>query len=77
MGRKPFLKLIRSFSLIHCGKRGKYEIVAVFKTTVGDESGFSFYEFVDAENQQEFDEYMTKCKELALYETGVPAEYGG
>lgn len=42
-----------------------------------DGSGFPFYKFVDAKNQQEFDEYVSKCEELALYETGISAEYEG
>jgi hypothetical protein len=30
----------------------------------------------DAENEEEFNSYVGKCKELALYDTGVTAEYG-
>ena len=29
-----------------------------------------------AENAEAFDSYIAKCKELALYDTGVTAEYG-
>lgn len=53
-----------------------YEIIAVFKTTVYDNSGFRFYEFTNAETKEEFDSYVAKCKELSLYETGGNAEYG-
>ena len=28
------------------------------------------------ESAEQFDEYIAKCKELALYDTGVTAEYG-
>ena len=38
--------------------------------------GFRYYDFVDAENEEEFNSYVGKCKELALYDTGVTAEYG-
>ena len=31
---------------------------------------------MDAENEEAFDAYIAKCKELALYDTGVNAEYG-
>lgn len=54
----------------------KYEIIAAFKTTVYDKSGFKFYEFTDAETEEAFDSYVEKCKELSLYDTGVSAEYG-
>ena len=35
-----------------------------------------YYDFVDAENEEDFNSYVGKCKELALYDTGVTAEYG-
>ena len=54
----------------------EYEIFAVFKTTVYDDAGFKYYQFVDAELEQEFTEYVQKCKELSLYDTGISAEYG-
>lgn len=54
----------------------EYEIIAVFKTTVYDDSGFKYYLFTKAETKEEFDAYVAKCKELSLYETGVGAEYG-
>lgn len=38
--------------------------------------GFKYYHFVRAEQEEDFDEFIAKCKELALYDTGVTAEYG-
>ena len=55
---------------------GKYEVIAVFKTVAYSAEGFQYYHFVNAEDPAEFDAYIDKCKELALYETGVTAEYG-
>lgn len=55
---------------------GEYEIVAVFKTVAYSEQGFQYYHFVDAESAADFDDYIAKCKALALYDTGVTAEYG-
>ena len=57
-------------------KRGEYEIVAVFKTVAYSSAGFRYYDFVDAEDENDFNAYIAKCKELALYDTGVTAEYG-
>lgn len=56
----------------------EYEIVAVFKTFVYSDSpeSFKYYRFVNAETSEQFDEYIAKCKELSLYDTGVSAEYG-
>lgn len=54
----------------------EYEIIAAFKTTVHSEDGFQYYLFVDAEDEDAFDTYVSQCKALALYDTGVDAEYG-
>lgn len=55
---------------------GRYEVIAVFKTTVYDSKGFKYYLFTDAETEEDFDAYVKKCKELSIYDTGVSAEYG-
>ena len=57
-------------------EQAEYEIVAVFKTVAYSSEGFRYYDFVDAEDEKAFDEYVSKCKEFALYDTGVTAEYG-
>ena len=57
-------------------KRGEYEIIAVFKTVAYSSEGFRYYDFVNAEDENDFNAYIAKCKELALYDTGVTAEYG-
>ena len=55
---------------------GEYEVVAAFKTVAYSEDGFKYYHFVNAESAEAFDEYIAQCKALALYDTGVTAEYG-
>lgn len=55
-------------------KDGTYEIIAVFITTA-NEGGFPYHLFVDG-TEEEFDAFVSKCKELSLYDTGVDAEYG-
>lgn len=57
-------------------KAGDYEVMAVFHTTVYDGGGFKFYLFADAKTEEDFKAYVSGCKSLALYETGVTAEYG-
>ncbi len=56
----------------------EYEVMAVFKTIVYSDSpeSFKYYHFVDAENEEEFNAFVEKCKELSFYDTGVEAEYG-
>lgn len=53
-----------------------YQIIAVFKTSANLGDGFSYYAFVDAETEAEFDEYVKTCKDLSFYDTGLSASYG-
>ena len=55
---------------------GEYEVIAAFKTVAYSEEGFKYYHFVRAESAEQFNEYIAECKELALYDPGVTAEYG-
>lgn len=52
----------------------KYEIIAVFKTVAY--TGFEYYKFEKANSNQEFDTFITKCKELSFYEIEKTAKYG-
>lgn len=56
-----------------------YEIVSVFLSKVynKDETDvFKFYKFYDAETGEEFDEFVTNIKELALYDTEITPKPG-
>ncbi len=66
----------KTFRFDTLGSFGEYEIVCVFKTSVYAEDGFKYYHFVDAANAEEFNAYLSTCQTLALYDTGVSAQYG-
>ena len=53
-----------------------YEVIAAFKTVAYSDSGFQYYDFVNANTEEDFNAYIAKCKALSFYETGVAAEYG-
>ena len=53
-----------------------YKVFAVFQTTATLGKGFSYHQFVDAENEAEFNEFVSTCKKLALYDTGITPVYG-
>ncbi len=55
-----------------------YEIVAVCLSQVYYENDdvFKYYEFSNASTEGEFQSFYENIKELALYDTGVSAEYG-
>ena len=53
-----------------------YQIFAVFKTSANVGEGFTYHQFVDAETEEEFNEFVSTCKELAFYDTGITPQYG-
>lgn len=53
-----------------------YEIIAVFKTSANLDEGYPYHRFINAANEEEFNEFVKTCKEMAFYDTGVTAEYG-
>lgn len=53
-----------------------YKIFAVFKTSANIGQGFSYHKFVDAANAEEFNEFVSTCKNLAFYDTGITPVYG-
>jgi sortase B len=74
--KKSFWETHRTFTFDTIIAHHTYEIVAVFTTTASVGKGFAYHQFVNARNEEEFDQFVTTCKDLALYETGVTAEYG-
>ena len=59
-------------------KKGKYEVMYVFRSKVYSEEdvNFKYYQFIDAGSSKEFDSYMNEMAEASLYDTGVTASYG-
>ena len=56
--------------------RQTYTVFAIFKTTASVGEGFNYHLFEDAEDEAEFDEFVSTCKKLAFYDTGITPEYG-
>ena len=54
----------------------EYEIFAAFLTTASVGKGFAYHEFVFAENEAAFDAFVSECRALALYDTGIVPQYG-
>ena len=73
---EDFYKAHRTICFDTLSGFGEYEIVAAFKTVAYSEQGFRYYRFVVAGSAADFDAYIAQCKALALYDTGVSAEYG-
>ena len=60
-------------------ENGNYEIIAVFREKVHyqDETDvFRYYNYCGKLTEAAFQDYITRIKEISLYETGKTAEYG-
>lgn len=57
----------------------EYEILAVFYSRVyykSEQNVFRYYYFINAENEEEYNNYVAESKKASIYDTGVTAEYG-
>lgn len=57
----------------------EYEIIAVFETRVfykSEKNVFRYYYFINAENEQEYNDFIENSKKSSLYDTGKTAQYG-
>ena len=52
-----------------------YKVFAVFKVSANI-GNFAYHQFVDANNAQEFDDFVSTCKAMSFYDTGITPVYG-
>jgi SrtB family sortase len=59
-------------------EEGRYEIFAAFLADVSsnNEQDFTYYKFIDADNENEFNDYIQNSLSQSLYDTGIKPEYG-
>ena len=56
-----------------------YEIMAVFYSRVyykDEQNVFRYYYFVNAKDENEYNNYVKQSKDASIYDTGVTAKYG-
>lgn len=56
-----------------------YEVIASFRTQItegNDDAGFQYYQFYQADTEEEFRYFYENVMELSLYDTGAAAEFG-
>lgn len=57
-------------------REGEYEIFAAFRTSGTGGEGLEYHTFVDADSPEAFDAFVTQCKALSFYDTGITPRYG-
>ena len=53
-----------------------YEIFAIFKTTADLTKGFTYHIYDTFATEKAFNEYVSTCKNLSLYDTGITPDFG-
>lgn len=57
----------------------EYEIISAFKSRVyykSEKNVFRYYYFINAESEEEYNNYVEESKKVSLYDTGKTANYG-
>lgn len=57
----------------------EFEVLSAFKSRVyyeSEENVFRYYQFIDAKNEKEYNEFVDNAKKSSIYDTNVNAEYG-
>lgn len=59
-------------------EKGTYQVMYVFRSQVYSEDDlvFKYYQFINANSEEEFNSYMKEMGAMSLYDTGVTASYG-
>ena len=59
-------------------EEAEWEVMYVFRSHVfsQEEIAFKYYQFIDANSEQEFESNMQEMANMSLYDTGVTARYG-
>ena len=73
---KDFWEDNQTFVFQTLTEKHTYQIFAVFITSGYYGIGYPFHMFVTAESAEDFNQFVADVKDLALYDTGISAEYG-
>lgn len=77
--KEDFYKKHTEIKFATSTEESDYEILAVFYSRVyykREQNVFRYYYFVNANNEQEYDEFVNNAKKASIYDTGVTAQYG-
>ncbi len=76
---KSFYDNHKTIKIATNNEESEYSIVAVFKSRIfyqNENNVFRFYNYINFNDEQTYNEYIENCKKIQLYETGVSAIYG-
>lgn len=74
---EAFLQAHPSIELYTLDGKSTYDIMSVFPTSANkNDAGFDYHNFIQAKDEEAFNQYVAKAKERTLFETGLEAQYG-
>lgn len=76
---EEYFKSHKNITLITNQDVEDYEIIAVFKSEIFNKditNVFKYYNYMDFETEEKFNEYINNCKQKSLYKTEMTPEYG-
>ena len=77
--KKDFYEEHKTINLTTLEEDATYEILAIFYSRVyysNETNVFRYYYFVNAENEEEYNEFVNNAKKASKFDTGVDAKYG-
>ncbi len=74
---KEYWQYHQTFTIETLTNKYQYQIIAVFKTSgYSSQGGYSYHKFVNASSEEAFNSFVADVKQMAMYDTGLTAEYG-
>ncbi len=76
---KNFYDNHKTIKIATNNEESEYSIIAVFKSRVfyqDEKNVFRYYNYINFDDEQTYDEYIINCKKIQLYDTGISAKYG-
>ena len=74
--KQSFWESHQTFTFDTLYEHHTYQIIAVFKTSGTTGKGYPYHQFVDAESEEDFNDFVADILKLSMYDTGLTAEYG-
>ena len=77
--KEDFYKAHKTIKFTTTSEESEYEIIAVFKSRVyyqHEQNVFRYYYFINANNETEFNSFVSNAKKASLYKIDATATYG-
>ncbi len=77
--KEDFYKNHKTIKFTNNQEEAIYEILAVFYSRVyykNENNVFRYYYFINANDEQEYNEFVNEAKKASIYDTGITAKYG-